>query len=153
MKATKRRKPILESQKILDTSSEKRRRGRPETIPRSWVIGRAENDRYKLSQVWARLARSLLAAESEDQVRAAFEEHGQPHAADFAPRATLYIFELIREPSFPKRPKAQIGFSRILSRAGPRLLLVRLANLFKGTRKRACQVATQNHSPRVLRRM
>ena len=60
--------------------------------------------------MWERLAGPLLAAESEDQVRAAFEEHGQPYSDDFVPRTTADIFEVIRDPSFPKRPKAQIGF-------------------------------------------
>lgn len=110
MKIAKRRKPVRDPKKVLDASSGKRGRGRPQTIQRSWVIGRADNDRLKLSQVWARLAGPLLAAKSEDQVQAAFEERGQPYTSDFVPRATSDICELIRHPSFPKRPKAQIGF-------------------------------------------
>lgn len=110
MKTTKQRKPGREAKKALDASSEKRGRGRPETIPRSWVIGRADNDRYRLAEVWARLAGPLLSAESEEQVHIAFVAHGQPYAGDFVPRATSDILELIRDPSFPKRAKAQIGF-------------------------------------------
>ena len=74
------------------------------------MIGRADNDRYKLAEVWARLAGPLLAAESLEQVLAAFVGHGQPYAGEFVPRAAADILEVIREPSFPKRPKAQIGF-------------------------------------------
>jgi hypothetical protein len=110
VKIARQRKPGRESKKGLDASFEKRGRGRPQTIQRGWVIGRADNDRLKLTQVWARLGGPLLAAAEESQVQAAFEEHGQPYAADFVPRATSDIFELIRDSSFPKRPKAQIGF-------------------------------------------
>jgi hypothetical protein len=109
-KMPKTRKPIREPQKPVDTLSKKRPRGRPETIPREWVTGHAENDRYRLTQVWTQLAGPLLAAETEEQVRAAFETYGQPYAGEFVPRLTSDILEVIRSPQFPKRPKAQIGF-------------------------------------------
>src|SRR5580658_2679831 len=82
----KHQKPNREAQKTLDDPTKKRGRGRPQTIPRDWVIGRAENDRLKLTQAWAALSGQLLAAKNEDQVCAAFEEHGQPYARDFVPR-------------------------------------------------------------------
>jgi hypothetical protein len=106
----KRHKSARRSPKVLDTSSEKRRRGRPEKIPRSWVIGRAENYRRALAAVWPRLAAPLLAAETEEQVMAAFENFGQPYANQFVPRQASEILNLIRHRQFPKRAKAQIGF-------------------------------------------
>ena len=109
-KMPKTRKTIREPQKRVDTLSKKRPRGRPETIPREWVTGHAENDRYRLTQVWAQLSGPLLGAENEEQVRAAFETYGQPYAGEFIPRLTSDILEVIRSPQFPKRPKAQIGF-------------------------------------------
>jgi hypothetical protein len=106
----KRRKPVRNPDKALDTSSGKRGRGRPVTIPRSWVIGRAENYRTMLAQVWAGLFGPLLAAESEQHVRAAFEEHGQPYAGEFVPRLVADIVAVVHDSAFPKRPKARIGF-------------------------------------------
>lgn len=96
--------------KAIDTPTKNRGRGRPQTIPREWVTGRAENDRLRLSQVWASLSGPLLAAKAEDQISTAFEEHGQPYAREFVPRFASDILELISDPSFPKRAKAQIGF-------------------------------------------
>jgi hypothetical protein len=99
-----------EAQKNLDGLTKKRSRGRPQTIPRDWVIGRAENDRLKLTQVWAALSGPLLAANNEDQVCEAFEKHGQPYARDFVPRLASDVLALISHLSFPRRAKTQIGF-------------------------------------------
>lgn len=107
---TKHQKADRKVQKAVDTPTKKLRRGRPQTIPREWVTGRAQNDRLRLGQVWVSLSGPLLTAKTEDQVSAAFEEHGQPYAKEFVPRFASDIFELISDPSFPKRAKAQIGF-------------------------------------------
>ena len=106
----KHQKRVQRAENAIDTFSKKRGRGRPQRIPRSWVIGRADNYRNNLAQVWPKLRDPLLAAQTEEQIIAAFENHGQPYAGDFVPRLAPDILALIRDPSFPKRPKAQIGF-------------------------------------------
>ena len=98
------------AENVVDTFSEKRGRGRPQRIQWSWVIGRADNCRYSLAEVWPKLRDPLLAAQTEEQVIAAFKNYGQPYAGDYVPRMAPDILALIRDPSFPKRPKAQIGF-------------------------------------------
>ena len=107
---TKRRKSVRRSRKALDTYSEKRGRGRPQTISRDSVIGRANNDRLRLDSVWAGLAGPLLAATTQEHVIAAFEEHGRPYAPEFVPRLASDILGVIHSRSFPRRPKAQVGF-------------------------------------------
>lgn len=97
-------------EKGLDSSSGKRGRGRPATIPSSWVIGRAENYRGMFAQLWPALAGPLLEAQTEEQVNAAFEKHGQPYTVEFAPRLTSDILVLVHSPNFPTRAKARIGF-------------------------------------------
>jgi hypothetical protein len=106
----KRRTSVQKPEKGLDASSEKRGRGRPQKIQRSWVTGRAKNYRQMLDQVWLELAGPLLAAENEEQIIAAFEKHAQPYAGEFVPRLTTEIMALIHAPNFPMRPKARIGF-------------------------------------------
>ena len=97
-------------EKALDKLSEKRGRGRPQNIPPAWVIGRAQNYRYMLSQVWPKLGAPLAAAKMEEQITAAFEGNAQPYAAEFVPRLASDILTLMRDPDFPKRPKARVGF-------------------------------------------
>jgi hypothetical protein len=106
----KLKKPLKGPQKPLDRVSGKRGRGRPQDIPRSWVIGRAENYRGNLAQVWSELSGSLVAAETEEQVVAAFQNYGQPYAGEFVPRLASDILTLIRDLNFPKRPEAQVNF-------------------------------------------
>ena len=106
----KHQKLVQKTKNIVDTVSKKKSRGRPQRIPRSWVIGRADNSRIGLAQVWPKLRDPLLAAQTEEQAIAAFENYGQPYTGDFVPRMAPDILALIRDPSFPKRPKAQIGF-------------------------------------------
>jgi hypothetical protein len=106
----KRGKAVRKTENAINTFSKKRGRGRPQSIPRSWVIGRAHNSRIGLAQVWPKLRDPLLAAQTEEQVNAAFVNYGQPYAGDFVPRLAPDILALIRDSSFPKRPKAQIGF-------------------------------------------
>jgi hypothetical protein len=108
-KMPKQPKVVKKTEKAIDTYSKKRSRGRPQKIPRAWVTGRAFNSRIGLSQVWPKLCDPLLAAQTEDQIIAAFENHGQPYSGDYV-RQAPDILALIRDPSFPKRPKAQIGF-------------------------------------------
>ena len=106
----KHQKRAKTAENVVDTFSEKRGRGRPQRIQWSWVIGRADNRRYSLAEVWPKLRDPLLAAQTEEQVIAAFKNYGQPYAGDYVPRMAPDISALIRDPSFPKRSKAQIGF-------------------------------------------
>jgi len=96
--------------KTLDVVSVGRGRGRPWKVVPSWVLGRAENYRKSLAEIWPKLRGSLLAAETEQQVIAAFETFGQPCAREFVPRLASDILAVVHGPGFPKRPKAQINF-------------------------------------------
>jgi hypothetical protein len=106
----KHKKVARKTENAIDKVSKKKGRGRPQRIPRSWVIGRAADSRTVLAQVWPKLRDPLFAAQTEEETIAAFENYGQPYAGDFVPRLAPDILALIRDPSFPKRSKAQIGF-------------------------------------------
>jgi hypothetical protein len=106
----KRQKLARRTENAIDTFSEKRGRGRPQTIPRSWVTGRAENYRNNLAQVWPKLRDPLMSSQTHEEVISALEKEVQPYAGEFVPRLAIDILALIRDSSFPKRPKAQIGF-------------------------------------------
>jgi hypothetical protein len=103
-------KRVRKTKKAIDTFSEKRGRGRPQSIQRSWVIGRANNSRFSLAQVWPKLCDPLSAAQTVEEVTAAFENYGRPYAGQFVPWFVGDILALIRDANFPKRPKARIGF-------------------------------------------
>lgn len=96
--------------KGYDPYSMKRPRGRPAKIPASTVVGRADNYRYQLKQVWKQLEAPLLAAQTEEEVTAAFESHGQPYTGDFMPWSVSDILALIRDKHFPKESDARINF-------------------------------------------
>jgi len=108
----KNKNPTLKAEKILDTFSEKRGRGRPPNIRPAEVFGRAENYRMMLTEVWSKLRDPLLAAGAvtEEDVTKAFETHAQPYAQNFVPRLAPYISEVIHERKFPTRLKAQVHF-------------------------------------------
>jgi hypothetical protein len=110
-KMGKRRELIQKGQMPLDVSSQKRGRGRPQKIQRSWVVGRAPNYRRSLGYVWPELSGPLLAATTAEQVTDAFQKYAQSYASNFVPRFADDILALIHDPHFPRRrPKAQIGF-------------------------------------------
>jgi hypothetical protein len=94
----------------LDAVSEKPHRGRPEKISRSSVTGRAANYRTALGAVWSRLEEPLVSAKTEQDVVAAFETYAEPFTNRFVPEEVSEILALIRDPHFPKRSKARIGF-------------------------------------------
>ena len=104
--------PTQQPEKILDTFSEKRGRGRPPNICPAVVFGRAENYRMMLGGIWAKLRDPLLAtgAGTEEGVIKAFETLAQPYAQNFVPGLASYILEVIHERKFPTRPKAQVHF-------------------------------------------
>jgi hypothetical protein len=108
----KSQKPTQQPEKIVDTFSEKRGRGRPPNIRPAVVSGRAENYRMMLAEVWPKLRDPLLAASAgtEEDVTKAFETHAQPYAQNFVSGLASYILEVIHERKFPTRPKAQVHF-------------------------------------------
>jgi len=75
-----------------------------------WVIGRGPNYIFQLKEVWTRLETSLLAAETDEEITAAFKENAEPYATEFVPRLASDILLLIRDPKFPQRAKARIKF-------------------------------------------
>lgn len=106
----KRKNSGPKPKKPLDRFLEKRGRGRPQNIPHSWIIGRAQNYRQILAEIWPRIEGPLLAAQTEQQITEVFQDHAQGYAVEFVPRLSSDILSLIRDPDFPKRPEAQIGF-------------------------------------------
>lgn len=94
--------------KALDTSSPKRRPGRPTEIDPEAIWGRSENYRGVLQNVWDRFSPQLFRAESQDEVVNAIHE-AMPYENEFTPRASL-ILRLKKERGFPKTRKGQISF-------------------------------------------
>lgn len=93
-----------------DPFSTKRPIGRPAKIAASTVIGRADNCRYQLRQVWAQLEVPLVAAQNEDEVRVALETHAPVYASSYVPFQVADILKLIHDKKFPKDPEARIDF-------------------------------------------
>ena len=106
----KSKRTASESEQPLDKVAGKRGRGRPQHIPREWVVGRAGNYRDMLTEVWSRLAAPLLDAKTEAEVISAFENYGQPYASQFVPSQASDILGVIHDPGFPTRAEARIGF-------------------------------------------
>jgi len=109
IKSTKRL--VKKLQNPLDMVSEKRRRGRPAKIKRSWVRGRADNYRWILNQIWDRVSPRLLKAQTREDVIRSYEGTDLgANALDFVQLADL-ILQVLKEPKFPKQSrKAQINF-------------------------------------------
>jgi hypothetical protein len=95
---------------VHDPFSPKRPRGRPAKIPASTVIGRADNCRYQLKQVWQQLEGPLLAAQTEDEVKAALESHAPAYASSYVPWQVADILALIHDKQFPKDSEARVNF-------------------------------------------
>lgn len=106
----KRKKVTQKHQKALDVGYGKRPRGRPPKLAASTVIGRANNLRYQLKQVWAQLEGSLVAAQTEDEVKTALETHAPVYASSYVPFQVPDIFALIHDKQFPKDSEARINF-------------------------------------------
>jgi hypothetical protein len=106
----KLKKLRITSHKPLDTGFGKKGRGRPESIPRSWVTGHAHNYRTMLAQVWPKLAEPLFAGTTEKEITSAFEKNAQPYVGEFVPRLIPDIWALIHDPKFPITADARIGF-------------------------------------------
>jgi hypothetical protein len=104
-----RKKVAKKPKKALDSFSVKRGRGRP-GVRRSEIWGRGDNFRIIFGQIWKDLGEPLLKAKTQEEVTRAFEGFGKTYSRQFVPALSSLILEVIREPRFPKRPAAQIGF-------------------------------------------
>lgn len=100
---SKRKRPI-------DTFSEKRGRGRPIRMRPTEISGRSGNLRFILGQVWDRLWPLLSEAQDVASVAQAFKEGSQPYESNFVPHLVELTLQVIREPKWPKRRPAQVGF-------------------------------------------
>ena len=98
-----RKKAAPKLKKPFDTYSGKRGRGRPPSVPASWVFGRASNYRVMLEYVWPRLREPLLRAQTDEEVTKAFTENAAPYVNQFVPTLAPLILRVLREPKFPKR--------------------------------------------------
>jgi len=96
-----------EPKRALDTDPPKRR-GPHRQIEPTTVLGRAENNRWILNQIWDSIWPSLSVAQNpEDVVRSL--ENGKPYDRDLVPWAAQ-ILEVLQEKRFPKRRQARINF-------------------------------------------
>jgi hypothetical protein len=89
------------------------------------------------------LSDALLAAETTEQVSAAFEKYAQPHAGEFVPRLASDILALIHDPHFPSDPKRRLAFLRIRSRGDRTLSFVRPAISFEKNSTLSARAATK----------
>lgn len=120
-KATRKRKKALDrfaAKRLKDSKiarphdlyAIKRPRGRPAKIAASTVIGRADNCRYQLKQVWKDLEGPLLAAQTKDEVKIALETHAPVYASSYVPFQVADMLALIHDKRFPKESEARINF-------------------------------------------
>jgi hypothetical protein len=105
----KRKKGTKNVTKPLDTFSGKRGRGRP-GVRASEIQGRAGNYQYIFNEVWDRLWPLLSGAMNEEAVAKAFQEGASPYTQNFMTGLYPVILEILRDPQFPKRRKAQVKF-------------------------------------------
>ncbi len=96
------------SEEALDIFPNKRGRGRPRQAVPSVLIGRADNYRRMLSRNWEVVGAALTEAQTEEDVIKTLD-NVRPHLEEFRPIAGL-ILQVVRGPSFPKRPKPRINF-------------------------------------------
>ncbi len=92
----------------LDTSSQKRGRGRPPKVVASWIAGRSENFRGILRRVWTDLWPLLSRANTEHNVVEAIQT-AMPGESEFTPLASL-ILRVLKGSDFPKTPRGRINF-------------------------------------------
>ena len=104
----KSKKVKKKSQNSLDRFSGKRKRGRPPTIPPSFVRGTADSHRLWFERNWDELAEPLLTAWSEQEVTNALKRGDLGHEGYL--RLSRVILTVLKDSKFPKRKKAQIKF-------------------------------------------
>jgi hypothetical protein len=104
------KKPSQAKEKALDRFSQKRGRGRPPTVRFTEIVGRADNYRWILDQVWESLWPLLSNSNGENEVTKAFQDGASPYATQFVPAFSALILGVLREKTFPKRRKPQTNF-------------------------------------------
>lgn len=109
-KMRKHKKSMEKRKNPLDSFSEKRGRGRPQTVDPTEIRGRADSYRTIFDQTWDRLWPKLSQAMTDQEVIDAFVDSAQPYARQFVPDQATRILRVLRERKFPKRREAQIGF-------------------------------------------
>jgi hypothetical protein len=97
----------IKAKKGLDSDSPKRR-GPHRQIQPTTVLGRADNNRWILQQVWDSVWPSLSESQSPEDVNKALENAGA-YEQQFVPWAAA-ILGVLNEKRFPKRKKARINF-------------------------------------------
>jgi len=95
------------SENPLDRDSKKRRGPRRQIQPIT-VLGRANNNRTMLKDVWASLWPALSQAQTAEEVKAALHD-ARPYDQNFLPWANE-ILAVMQEKRFPKRQQARINF-------------------------------------------
>lgn len=97
----------MEAKKSLDINSPKRRGPRRQIEPTT-VLGRADNYRWILQQIWNSVWPSLSGAQSPEDIIKALE-NARPYDREFVPWAAA-ILGILKEKRFPKRSKARANF-------------------------------------------
>jgi lipopolysaccharide biosynthesis regulator YciM len=93
---------------ISQSASLKKRGPKPKVRP-SEVLGRAENYRGFLDNMWDRFWPKCSAAQTEEEVITAFRE-AYSGFSDIVPARALMILRVKSERTFPKRRAARINF-------------------------------------------
>lgn len=102
------KKSRQKDKKTLDRPSEKPRRGRP-GVRANEIAGRSETLRYQLDHQWALVTRKgLLIAQTPAEVNAAIE--GTWLERELPPTVAPLVLQVLSDPQFPTRKKAQIGY-------------------------------------------
>lgn len=103
----KRKKSPKKAILPLDTTSEKKPRGRP-GVRVSEVTGRGDHYRLVFGQIWDAVGERLLEAQTEADVLKAFDPVPF-YKQEFGNLAGL-ILKVLHDPKFPKRREPQINF-------------------------------------------
>lgn len=94
---------------ISERALPKKRGPKPRVRP-SEVLGRAENFREILRQVWDRLWPLLSKAQTEDDVTKAFHDGASPYDRTFVPSLSPLLMGVLKEATFPQRPRSMQRF-------------------------------------------
>lgn len=79
-------------------------------MPASWIVGRADNMRLILQQVWDRLWPVLSVAQTEQEVIEALKASA-PYPTAFTPIPPAFLLQVLRDKKFPRTSReSQINF-------------------------------------------
>jgi hypothetical protein len=106
----KRKKPPTKAVNPLDKVWLKRGRGRPVRVSHAEIVGRADNYREILDQLWDGLWPLLSKAQTDQEVIDAFEANPTMQTREFVPNHANLIRTAMHERAFPKRREGQIRF-------------------------------------------